>query len=50
MKMAGQMGAKKVTQVGLTVVDRVPEENLILLRGAVPGHRNSTVVIQEDSR
>jgi len=50
MKMAGQMGAKKVTQLGLTVVDRVPEENLLILRGAVPGHRNSTVVIQEDNR
>jgi len=50
MRMAGHMGAKRVTQVGLTVVDRVPEENLLLLRGAVPGHRNATVIVREDSR
>ena len=49
-KMAGQMGAKRATQVGLTVVDRIPEENLLLVRGAVPGHRNSVVVVREDIR
>jgi large subunit ribosomal protein L3 len=50
MKMAGQMGSKQVTQVGLTVVDRDVEQNLLLVKGAVPGHRNSMVVIREDSR
>jgi large subunit ribosomal protein L3 len=50
MKMAGRMGGKNVTQVGLTVVDRDPERNLLLVRGAVPGHRNATVVIREDDR
>jgi large subunit ribosomal protein L3 len=50
MRMAGQMGAKKVTQVGLTVVDRDVEQNLLLVRGAVPGHRNGYVVIKEDRR
>ena len=50
MKMAGQMGSKRVTQVGLTVVDRDVEQNLLLVKGAVPGHRNSTVVIREDNR
>jgi large subunit ribosomal protein L3 len=50
MRMAGRMGGKKVTQRGLQVVDRMPEENLILLRGAVPGHKNGTVVIREDKR
>jgi len=50
MKMAGQMGNKRVTQVGLTVVDRDLEQNLILLKGAVPGHRNGIVVIREDKR
>ena len=48
LKMAGRMGGKKVTQVGLTVVDRMPEENLLLVRGAVPGHKNATVVVRED--
>jgi large subunit ribosomal protein L3 len=50
VKMAGQMGAKTVTQVGLTVVDRDVEQNLLLVKGAVPGHRNSVVVVREDHR
>jgi large subunit ribosomal protein L3 len=50
MKMAGQMGNKRRTQVGLTVHELIPEENLLLVRGAIPGHRNSTVVVREDSR
>ena len=35
--MAGQMGGKRVTQLGLTVVDRDVEQNLLLVKGAVPG-------------
>jgi large subunit ribosomal protein L3 len=50
MKMAGQMGNETVTQVGLTVVDRDVEQNLLLVKGAVPGHRNSVVVVREDIR
>jgi large subunit ribosomal protein L3 len=50
IKMAGQMGAKRVTQLGLTVVDRDVEQNLLLVKGAVPGHRNSFVVVREDVR
>jgi large subunit ribosomal protein L3 len=50
MRMAGHMGAKKVTQVGLTVFDRMPEENLLLVKGAVPGHKNATVVVRQDKR
>ena len=50
IKMAGHMGARRVTQVGLTVVDRDPEENLLLIKGAVPGHKNGVVVVREDKR
>ncbi len=50
MKMAGHMGAKRTTQLGLTIVDRIPEDNLLLVRGAVPGHKNATVVVREDAR
>jgi large subunit ribosomal protein L3 len=49
-KMPGQMGNKRITQVGLTVVDRDPEQNLLLVKGAVPGHKNGIVVISEDNR
>jgi len=50
MKMAGRMGAKRVTQVGLTIVDRDTEQNLLLVKGAVPGHRNSLVIVREDKK
>jgi large subunit ribosomal protein L3 len=49
-KMPGQMGAKTATQLGLTVVDRDVEQNLLLVKGAVPGHRNGYVVVREDKR
>jgi large subunit ribosomal protein L3 len=50
IKMAGRMGGKRVTQVGLTVVETDPEQNLLLVKGAVPGHKNSIVVVKEDKR
>src|SRR5919201_6800479 len=50
LRMAGHMGARTATQVGLTVVDRDPEQNLLLLKGAVPGHKNGIVVVREDKR
>lgn len=50
LRMAGRMGGKRVTEVGLTVLDRDPELNLLLVKGAVPGHRNSVLVVREDSR
>jgi large subunit ribosomal protein L3 len=50
MKMAGQMGAKRVTQVGLSVHSVDPEENLILVKGAVPGPKNAFVEIREEAR
>ena len=50
MRMAGQMGAKRVTQVGLTVVDRDPEQNLLLVKGAVPGPKNAFVEVREEVR
>jgi large subunit ribosomal protein L3 len=50
VRMAGRMGGERVTQLGLTVVDRDVEQNLLLVKGAVPGHRNSIVVVKEDTR
>jgi large subunit ribosomal protein L3 len=49
VKMAGRMGGRTVTQRGLTIVNRDTELNLLLVRGAVPGPKNSVVVIREDS-
>ena len=44
----GQMGNKRVTQKGLHVVDVLPEQNLLLLRGSVPGPKGGTVEIRTD--
>jgi len=44
----GHMGAERVTQRGLTVVDVRPGENLLLVRGAVPGPRNGVVEVRSD--
>src|SRR5437660_6802494 len=43
VKMAGHLGAKRVTQVGLTVHDVDAERNLLLVKGAVPGPKNALV-------
>jgi large subunit ribosomal protein L3 len=46
MRMSGHMGARQVTQAGLKIVARDPENNLLLIRGAVPGARNSVVIVK----
>jgi large subunit ribosomal protein L3 len=48
--MAGQMGAKRATQVGLRIHSVDPEENLILVKGPVPGPKNGIVEIREEAR
>ena len=48
MRLPGQMGNKRITQRGLTVVDVRPGENLLLIRGAVPGGRNAVVEVRSD--
>jgi large subunit ribosomal protein L3 len=47
-KMAGQMGNKRATQVGLTVHAVDPERNLLLIKGAVPGPKNGLVEVREE--
>src|SRR5918912_3660592 len=44
----GQMGNKRVTQRGLEVVDVMPDQNLLLLRGSVPGPRGAIVEIRSE--
>jgi large subunit ribosomal protein L3 len=48
IKMAGRMGGKRVTQVGLVVHDVDPERNLLLVKGAVPGPKNAFVQVREE--
>jgi large subunit ribosomal protein L3 len=50
IKMAGRMGGKRVTQVGLVVHAVDPEQNLLLVKGAVPGPKNGFVEVREETR
>jgi large subunit ribosomal protein L3 len=46
IRMAGRMGGKRVTQVGLTVHDVDVERNLLLVKGSVPGPKNGLVEVR----
>jgi large subunit ribosomal protein L3 len=46
-KMAGQMGNERVTVQNLQIVEVRPEENIILVKGAIPGAKNGVVMIQK---
>jgi large subunit ribosomal protein L3 len=48
MKMAGRLGGKRVTQVGLVVHEVDPENGLLLVKGAVPGPKNAIVEVREE--
>jgi large subunit ribosomal protein L3 len=50
MKMAGHMGARRVTETGLTVHAVDVERNLLMVKGAVPGPKNGLLEIREMSR
>jgi large subunit ribosomal protein L3 len=45
-KMAGHMGLRKVTTQRLRIVRVMPEKNIILVAGAVPGHKNGVIYIK----
>ncbi|MBJ7248542.1 MAG: 50S ribosomal protein L3 [Thermoleophilia bacterium] len=47
-RMAGQMGNKRITQRGLTIIDVDPTRNVLLVSGAIPGPKGSLVEIRED--
>ena len=44
----GRMGGKRVTQRGLTIVELIPDQNLMLVRGSVPGPKGGTVEVRTD--
>src|SRR2546426_12478739 len=46
IKMAGQMGGKRVTQLGLRIHDVDADNNLLLVKGAVPGPKNGFVEVR----
>ena len=50
VRMSGRMGGKRRTQVGLVIHSTDPEQNLLLVKGAVPGPKNGIVEIREERR
>ncbi len=44
-KMAGHMGAEQITVKNLEIIEADKDNNILAIKGAVPGHRNSLVVI-----
>jgi large subunit ribosomal protein L3 len=48
MRMPGQMGSRRVTQRGASIVEVDTERNLLLIRGSVPGGKNTTVEVRSD--
>jgi large subunit ribosomal protein L3 len=49
LRGAGRMGGGRITQRGLTVVEVLPDQNLMLVRGAVPGPKGATVEVRSDA-
>ena len=45
MRMAGHMGSDRVTVENLRVIKVLPENNLLLVKGSIPGAKNSIVQI-----
>ena len=46
--MAGRMGGEKVTVKNLRVLQVIPESNILLIRGSIPGCNNSYVEIRKE--
>jgi large subunit ribosomal protein L3 len=45
----GRMGGKRITQKGLTIVELISDQNLMLVRGSVPGPKGGTVEVRTDA-
>ena len=47
MRMAGHMGNERVTVINLEVIKVMPENNLIVVKGSVPGAKGSYVIMED---
>lgn len=47
MRMAGRMGGERVKVRNLRVLKIFPEQNLVLIQGAIPGHKGSYIIIEK---
>ena len=47
MRMAGQMGNQRVTIQNLQVLKVIPEHNILMIKGSIPGSKGSIVAIEK---
>ncbi|MBR5436835.1 MAG: 50S ribosomal protein L3, partial [Muribaculaceae bacterium] len=47
MRMAGQMGNERVTIQNLQVLKVIPEHNILMIKGSIPGSKGSIVAIEK---
>ncbi len=47
MRMAGRRGGNRVKTINLQVMKVVPEKNLLVVSGSIPGAKNSTVILEK---
>lgn len=47
LRMAGRMGGKAVKELNLRIVKVIPEQNILMLKGSVPGSNGSYVIIEK---
>lgn len=47
MRMGGRMGNDRVKQINMRVVGVMPDSNIILVKGAIPGHKGSVIIIEK---
>jgi len=47
MKMGGRMGTDKVKELSIRVLKVIKEDNLIIVKGSIPGHNGSYVIIEK---
>ncbi|HBY16674.1 MAG TPA: 50S ribosomal protein L3, partial [Porphyromonadaceae bacterium] len=45
--MAGQMGNERVTVQNLQVIKVLPEHNLLVIKGSIPGAKGSIVIVEK---
>lgn len=47
MKMGGRVGMDRVKQINMRVVQTLPDRNLVFVKGAIPGHNGSVIIIEK---
>jgi large subunit ribosomal protein L3 len=47
LRMAGRMGGKAVKELNLKIIKVIPEQNILMLKGSIPGSNGSYVIIEK---